>query len=122
MTTPKAVPEEVELSEVLTKLENAVEQATLARIHGRTYNNRMIHAHAMTRIADILGSHRQATIKEVVEGEYKGAWGITSLEQVLETLAVAENMGDVTEAAEALEAILEELRAQWRAALKKIEE
>lgn len=57
----------------------------------------------------------KASMLELIEAEYTGKWGITSLNQAAQSAAVAENGGDITEVAEALKAILKELRRKVKA-------
>ncbi len=57
---------------------------------------------------DIAQAEREARVDR--NTQFEGAWGINTLGEVLENLAVADNMGDVTEATEALEKILAQLR------------
>lgn len=67
-----SVDEELDeaMGQVLTRLENAVEHSTAARMNGRTTSNRMIHANALTELSDLVTAHLdtvcQAAVREAV--------------------------------------------------------
>ena len=53
-----------------------------------------------------------AYILEIIGGKYKGAYGIISIKQAIESLKYAENDGDRIEVYKALKSILAEIKAK----------
>jgi hypothetical protein len=71
------------LSQRLTRLENSVEYSTVARINGRTMNNRLIHSQALTDVMALITAametDRQQAAMEAKAAEWLKIAELTNL-------------------------------------------